>query len=251
MNREESDLKKEKKPPMSLLEVRNLRRDFFGLSAVAGVDLHVGDGEIVGLIGPNGAGKTTTFNLISGTIKPTAGNILFKGEDITALKPHEICRKNIARTFQAVNLMYDMTVFENVLIGSLFGALTNNTEARDEAHAILDFMGLSEKKDFPADDLGIAEQKRLEIARALATKPEVLLLDEVMAGLIPSEVSAMVEMVRKINNKGITLFLIEHIMHAIMEVSDRIIVLHYGEKIAEGVPEEITKDKKVIEVYLG
>jgi len=236
---------------MPLLEVKNLRRDFGGLSAVAGVDLHVDDGEIVGLIGPNGAGKTTTFNLISGTIKPTAGNILFKGEDITALKPYEICRKNIARTFQAINLMHDMTVFENVLIGSLFGALMNDTEARDEAHAILDFVGLSDKEDTPADALTIAEQKRLEIARALATKPKVLLLDEVMAGLIPSEVSSTVEMVRKISNKGITLFLIEHIMHAIMDVSDRIIVLHYGRKIAEGVPEEITKDEKVIEVYLG
>jgi len=236
---------------MPILEVRNLRRDFGGLSAVAGVDLHVDDGEIVGLIGPNGAGKTTTFNLISGTVKPTAGDILFKGEDITALKPYEICRKNIARTFQAINLMYDMTAFENVLIGSLFGALKNDTEARDEAHALLDFMGLSEKEDSPADDLSIAEQKRLEIARALATKPDLLLLDEVMAGLIPSEVSSILEMIRKISNKGVTLFLIEHIMHAIMDVSDRIIVLHYGRKIAEGVPEEITKDEKVIEVYLG
>jgi len=236
---------------MSLLEVKNLRRDFGGLSAVAGVDLHVDDGEIVGLIGPNGAGKTTIFNLISGTIKPTAGNILFKGEDITTLKPYEICRKNIARTFQAINLMYDMTVFENVLLGSLFGALKNDTEARDEAHALLDFVGLSYKEDAPADALTIGEQKRLEMARALATKPDLLLLDEVMAGLIPSEVSSTVEMVRKISNKGITLFLIEHIMHAIMDVSDRIIVLHYGRKIAEGVPEEITKDEKVIEVYLG
>jgi branched-chain amino acid transport system ATP-binding protein len=236
---------------MVLLEVKNLKKNFGGLAAVSGADFRIEQGEIVGLIGPNGAGKTTIFNLISGTTKPTEGEIKWKGEDIAGLKPHEICRKNIARTFQAIDLFSDMTALENVMLGSLFGASENMAGAREEAAALLDFVGLSTREDIQANDLTIAEQKRLEIARALATKPELLLLDEVMAGLNATEVSAAIELVKKIGQRGITLFLIEHIMRAIMGVSDRIIALHYGQKIAEGTPEEISTNKKVIEVYLG
>jgi branched-chain amino acid transport system ATP-binding protein len=236
---------------MVLLEIKNLKKNFGGLAAVAGADFHIEQGEIVGLIGPNGAGKTTIFNLISGTIKPTEGEIRLKGKNIVGLKPHEICRRSVARTFQAIDLFSDMTALENVMVGSLFGASENMDRAREEAAELLDFVELSNVEDIPAYDLSIAEQKRLEIARALATKPELLLLDEAMAGLNPTEVSSAIELVKKIGRRGITLFLIEHIMRAIMDVSDRIIALHYGQKIAEGTPEEISANKKVIEVYLG
>ncbi|MBW1803074.1 MAG: ATP-binding cassette domain-containing protein, partial [Deltaproteobacteria bacterium] len=177
--------------------------------------------------------------------------ILFKGEDITGLKPYEICRRRLARTFQAVNLFFDMTAFENVLIAARFGAQEKKAPAGKEALNFLEVVGLAAKAGIPAKDLTVAEQKRLEIARAMATRPDLLLLDEVMAGLNATEVTSVLELIRDIREKGITLFLIEHIMHAIMGISDRIIVLHYGEKMAEGTPEQITTNRKVIEVYLG
>jgi len=236
---------------MRILEVKALYKNFGGLAAVAGTDFYVDEGEIVGLIGPNGAGKTTIFNLISGTVKPTSGEIRFKGEDISTLKPHEICRKNMARTFQSANLFPHMSVLENVLIGALFGASVGMDKARKEGRELLSFVGLSGKENLRAKDLTVHDQKRLEIARALATKPELLLLDEVMAGLNLSEVAEALALIKEINRRGITILMIEHIMHAIMGVSDRIIALHYGRKLADGSPEEISTNRKVIEVYLG
>ena len=238
---------------MPILEGEKVTKYFGGLAAVANVDFQVNQGEIVGLIGPNGAGKTTLFNLVSGTFAPTSGIIRLKGENITRLKPHQICKRGVARTFQAGNLFPKMTVLENVLLGALFGCSTriHAADAQQEARELLELVGLSEKKGVMARDLTFAAQKRLELARALATKPELLLLDEVMAGLNPTEVAQSLELIRKIQSRGITVFLVEHVMKAIMDISERIIVLHHGEKIAEGTPEEIATSKTVIKIYLG
>jgi branched-chain amino acid transport system ATP-binding protein len=238
---------------MRILDGEGVRKNFGGLAAVAGVDFCINQGEIVGLIGPNGAGKTTIFNLISGALIPSSGQIRFKGESITGLKPHQICKRGVARTFQSAKLFADMTVINNVLVWSLFGksARTPVADAEMEAREALAFVGLSEKEELPAKDLGIAAQKRLEIARALATKPQVLLLDEVMAGLNPTEVTQAIELIKQIWNKGISVLMIEHVMKAVMGMADRIIVLHHGEKLAEGTPEAIAKNRKVVEVYLG
>lgn len=238
---------------MRLLEGKGLTKQFGGLTAVFNVDLHINQGEIVGLIGPNGAGKTTLFNLLSGTYPLSAGTTWFKGKNITSLKPNQICRQGVARTFQLIKLFGNMTVFENVLLGALFGISesVSETDARTQALEWLDFVGLSEAAATPAEELTLANQKRLEVARGLATHPELLLLDELMAGLNPAEVSEAMKLVTRIRDKGITVFMIEHVMKAIMDVSDRIIVLHFGMKIAEGTPKEIGADKQVIEVYLG
>jgi branched-chain amino acid transport system ATP-binding protein len=238
---------------MKILDVQGLRKHFGGLSATSNVDFHVDQGEIVGLIGPNGAGKTTFFNLISGAISPDSGRILFKGKDIAGLKPYRICRAGIARTFQSVQIFPKMSVFNHVLIGYLFGDHKNKISGsgEEEAVKILEFVGLSKMSEIRAGDLTLPNQKRLEVARALATQPDLLLLDEVMAGLNPTEVSEVMELVRKIREKGITIIMIEHVMKAIMAICDRVVVLHHGEKLAEGKPEEITQNKSVIEVYLG
>jgi branched-chain amino acid transport system ATP-binding protein len=238
---------------MRILEGEGVRKHFGGLAAVTHVDFHIDQGKIFGLIGPNGAGKTTLFNLISGSLLPTSGVIRFKGENITGLRPHKICKRGMARTFQLVKLFGNMTVLENVLLGSLFGTsmVMRESNAKRESLELLEFVGLSAMEGVLARDLTMANQKRLEVARALATKPELLLLDEVMAGLTPTEVGSAIELIRKIGNRGITVFMIEHVMKAIMTVSDRIIVLHHGEKIAEGIPEEIATNPKVIEIYLG
>lgn len=238
---------------MRILEGEGVRKHFGGLAAVTHVDFHIDQGKIFGLIGPNGAGKTTLFNLISGSLLPTSGVIRFKGENITGLRPHKICKRGMARTFQLVKLFGNMTVLENVLLGSLFGTpmVMRESNAKRESLELLEFVGLSAMEGILARDLTMANQKRLEVARALATKPELLLLDEVMAGLTPTEVGSAIELIRKIGNRGITVFMIEHVMKAIMTVSDRIIVLHHGEKIAEGIPEEIATNPKVIEIYLG
>jgi branched-chain amino acid transport system ATP-binding protein len=237
---------------MKILEARGLYKHFGGLTATSGVDVDVEQGEILGLIGPNGAGKTTLFNLLSGALTLNAGSIHFKGQDITRLQPHRIARMGMARTFQSVKIFSHMSVLENVLLGSLFGArqpLSSVTlrKARD----ILDFVGLSRMETRSALDLTIANQKRLEVARALAISPDILLLDEVMAGLTPTEVAEAMELVKKIRDTGVTIVMIEHVMKAIMTICDRIFVLHYGVKIAEGTPEEIVAHKKVIEIYLG
>jgi len=238
---------------MPILEGEGVTKHFGGLAAVSGVDFSVGQGEVVGLIGPNGAGKTTLFNLISGALVPKPGSIRFNGQNITGLKPHKICRMGVARTFQSVKVFANMPALENVLLGSLFGCSTgmSSADATREATDLLEFMGLSAVSAIPARDLTLGNQKRLEVARALATKPELLLLDELMAGLNHTEVAQAMELVTRIREQGITVFMIEHVMKAIMSVCDRIIVLHHGEKLAEGTPREITASKTVIEVYLG
>ncbi|MGB3905392.1 MAG: ABC transporter ATP-binding protein [Anaerolineae bacterium] len=238
---------------MPILEGEGVTKHFGGLAAVSRVDFSVGQGEVVGLIGPNGAGKTTLFNLISGALVPKAGSIRFNGENITGLKPHKICRMGVARTFQSVKVFANMPAFENVLLGSLFGCSTgvSSADAAREATGLLESVGLSAVSAIPAKDLTLGNQKRLEVARALATKPELLLLDELMAGLNHTEVAEAMELVTRIREQGITVFMIEHVMKAIMSVCDRIIVLHHGEKLAEGTPREITASKTVIEVYLG
>jgi branched-chain amino acid transport system ATP-binding protein len=236
-----------------MLEGQGVTKNFGGLMAVSQADFRVDQGEIVGLIGPNGAGKTTLFNLISGALKPKSGVIKFKGDDITGLKPHQICKKGVARTFQSTRLFGGLTVFENVLLGSMFGKPTavSEPDAEMEVLELLDFVELSTARTNLAKDLLIASQKRLEIARALATKPELILLDEVMAGLNPTEVAQAMELIVKIRDGGSTVFMIEHVMKAIMGICDRIIVFHYGRKIAEGTPEEVASSPTVIEIYLG
>jgi branched-chain amino acid transport system ATP-binding protein len=237
---------------MRLLEVQGITKHFEGVVAVANVDFYIDRGEVVGLIGPNGAGKTTLFNLISGAITPSSGTTLFKGEDITRLKPSEICRRGIARTFQLVKLFSDMTVLENVMLSCLFRKpRVTKEEAAKESLELLDFVGLNGMDSLPARELPIGGQKRLEVARALATQPELLLLDEVMAGLNPAEVSEAIESIKRIREKGVTIMLVEHVMQAIMDVSDRVIVLHNGEKLAEGMPCDITTNETVISIYLG
>ena len=238
---------------MQVLEGEKVTKLFGGLSAVFNVDFHVDTDEIVGLIGPNGAGKTTLFNLISGAHALTSGTTKFKGADITRLKPNQICKRGVARTFQLIKLFGNMTVFENVFLASLFGKseIVNEQNAKKESLELLEFVGLSTVSATPAKELTLANQKRLEVARGLATKPELFLLDELMAGLNPSEVAESMELIIKIRNRGITIFMIEHVMKAIMSVCDRIMVLDHGVKIAEGTPEEISTNKKVIEVYLG
>jgi branched-chain amino acid transport system ATP-binding protein len=236
-----------------VLEGEQVTKYFGGLAALSKVDFNVDRGEIVGLIGPNGAGKTTLFNLISGALPLKSGVINFKGEKITGLKPHQICRKGVARTFQSVKVFGNMPVFQNVMLGALFGrpSAISSAEAAKEAAELVGFVGLSAVSATPVKDLTLGNQKRVEVARALATKPELLLLDELMAGLNQTEVAEAMELVTTIRDNGVTIFMIEHVMRAIMNVCDRIMVLHHGEKIADGTPKEIATSKKVVEVYLG
>jgi branched-chain amino acid transport system ATP-binding protein len=238
---------------MPMLEGKNVNKYFGGLAAVSNVDFSVNDGEIVGLIGPNGAGKTTLFNLISGAITIGTGVVRFKDREISGLKPHQICKLGIGRTFQLVKIFPHMTVFENVMCGALFGTphAVSNKDAMKFSDELLDFLQISEVKNILARDLTLVNQKKVEVARAMATKPQLLLLDELMAGLNLTEVAHSIEMVKSIHGKGITIMMIEHVMTAIMSVCNRIIVLHHGEKIAEGTPHEIANNKKVIEVYFG
>jgi branched-chain amino acid transport system ATP-binding protein len=238
---------------VSLLEVEGITKNFGGLAAVSHVDLRVDEGEVVGLIGPNGAGKTTLFNLLSGALKPSSGAIRFRGENITGLKPHQICHKGLARTFQSVKVFGGMTASQNVLAGAIFGdrGRMSPKQAGEEAARLLEFVGLSAVAAVPARDLTLANQKRLEVARALATKPNLLLIDELMAGLNPTEVAQAMDLVAAIRKQGTTVLIIEHVMKAIMSICDRILVLHHGEKIADGTPQEIATSRTVVEVYLG
>ena len=238
-----------------ILSIEGVTKRFGGLVALSDVSFQVYEGEILGLIGPNGAGKTTLFNVISGVYKPEEGRVVFKGQDITGWKPHKVARLGIARTHQIVKPFGDLSVLENTMVGALFGKKADTIteeEARKIAEDVLEFIGLSDKKDLPARVLNVQEKKRLELARALASEPDLLLLDEVLAGLTPTEVERMLSLLGKIRSeKGITIIMIEHVMHAVMNIADRIVVLHFGRKLAEGTPEEVANNQEVITAYLG
>lgn len=235
---------------MALLEVKNLTKAFGGLRAVNNVTFSVEKGEILGLIGPNGSGKTTTFNCINQFYSITSGDILFKGSSIKNLKTHQICQRGIGRTFQVVKPLARMTVLENVTASS-FCRVNTIKEAQKEAIRILEFCNLTKEKDKLAKSLPIGGRKRLEIARALATKPELILLDETAAGLNPSELDEAIELIKKIQDSGITILIVEHIMKVIMTISDRIHAINFGQTIAEGTPQEVANNPAVIEAYLG
>lgn len=235
---------------MDVLNVENLTKRFGGLVAVNNVSFNVKKGELLGLIGPNGSGKTTVFNLISGVYRPDAGTILYNGINLLKIKPCEICDLGVTRTFQIVKPFSNLNVLKNVMVGSFVRTHSFKT-AEKEAIEILKYTGLYKKKNLLARSLTIADRKRLELARALATKPELLLLDEIVAGLNPTETFETTELIKDINEHGITIVMVEHVMKAVMILSERIIVLHHGVKIAEGPPREIASDKRVIEVYLG
>jgi branched-chain amino acid transport system ATP-binding protein len=238
---------------MPILEGQDVTKYFGGLTAVSHVDFHVDKGEIVGLIGPNGAGKTTLFNLISGAIPFKSGEIIFKDQKLKGLKPNKICKMGVGRTFQEIKIFADMPVFQNVLMGAFFGTPTriSGADAAEEATQALEFVELSAMSAIPVQDLTLVNQKRVEVARALSTKPELLLLDELMAGLNATETSEAMELVTRIRDSGITIFMVEHVMKAIMGICERIMVLHHGEKITDGTPQEIAANKTVIEIYLG
>jgi len=238
---------------VALLEIESLSKFFGGLAAVDFLDITVNEGEIVGLIGPNGSGKTTLFNLISGLLKPESGRITFDDIDITGSKPYKICHMGIARTFQLVKPFLRSSPLENVMVGRIYGReqARGIRQARGEAQEILNFIGLGEKRVPRAAMLSLVDRKRLEIARALATRPKLLLLDEMIAGLNQAEVEDAIELLRAIRDSGITLVIVEHVIKAVFGISDRVIVLNTGRKIAEGTPEEIANNREVIKAYLG
>lgn len=239
---------KEKVKP--LLEIKNVTKQFGSLKANEDVSFTIHENEIVSLIGPNGAGKTTLFNCITGFYPVTEGNVYYKGENITGLTPFQICHKGITRTFQIVKTLNEMTIEENVMTGAFL-----NTRSRQEALKItkdvLEMTGLTKKKDVIGGSLTIADRKRVEIARALATKPDILMLDECMAGLNQTEIKDIMNLILQLKEEGLSLLVVEHIMEAIMPISDRIVVLSAGKKIAEGNPEEVANDDEVIKAYLG
>ena len=234
----------------ALLEVDGVVKRFGGLAAVAGVSLRVGPGEIVGLIGPNGAGKTTLFHVVSGFLRPDAGQVLIDGQPTIGLRPHDICRRGLARTFQIVKPFPGLSVLENVRVGALARA-SGFRDATARAREVVAFVGLEAKGATAARDLTLADRKRLELARALATQPRLLLLDEVMAGLTETETARIVALCRRINARGIAILFIEHVMRAVMSLSHRLVVLDQGHVIAAGSPAAVARDPRVIEAYLG
>lgn len=236
----------------ALLSVQGVTKRFGGLQALSRVTFDLPEGQILGLIGPNGAGKTTLFNVINGVYAPEEGRVVFRGQNVTGRRPYELAHLGLARTHQVVRPLNQLTVRENVIVGACFGHENLSlAQARQVVDEVLAFVGLSERAEQLAASLNVAQKKRLELARALASRPYLLLLDEVLAGLNPAEVEAMLVTIRAIRDQGITIIMIEHLMRAIMNVSDRIIVLDYGEQIAEGTPQEISKNQRVIEAYLG
>jgi branched-chain amino acid transport system ATP-binding protein len=235
-----------------ILQVKEVSKRFGGLQALTDVTFDLPEGQILGLIGPNGAGKTTLFNVINGVYTPNTGQILFRGEDVTGKPSYELARRGLARAHQVVRPLSDLTVRENVMVGACFGREHHGLRAAAQlAEEALTQVGLIDKAGLPAGSLNVAQKKRLEMARALAAKPYLILLDEVLAGLNPSEIAAMMETVRAIRDQGITILMIEHVMQAIMSISDRILVLDYGMLIATGPPEEVANNPQVIEAYLG
>jgi branched-chain amino acid transport system ATP-binding protein len=240
--------------PEVVLEVRGATKSYGGVTAVSGMSFALRRGEIVGLIGPNGAGKTTLINLITGVDRPTEGTITFRGTRLNGLRPHRIGRLGVARTFQVMRPFANLTVLENVAVGAMYGAGgqgRSSREAMRKAAEILDFVHLADRAEAPAASLPIGDRKRLELAKALAMEPELLLLDEVMAGLRGVEIDQAMELIRTINARGLTILVIEHVMKVIVGICQRVIVLDYGRQIAEGRPDEITRDPAVIQAYLG
>ena len=235
-----------------ILQVQEVTKRFGGLQALTEVTFDLPEGQILGLIGPNGAGKTTLFNVINGVYAPERGRVIFRGEDVTGKPSYEVARRGLARAHQVVRPLTDLSVRENVMVGACFGrerhGLRTAHRLADEA---LTYVGLMDRADQPAGILNVAQKKRLELARSLAAKPYLLLLDEVLAGLNPSEIAAMMETVRAIRDEGFTILMIEHVMQAVMSISDRILVLDYGMLIAAGAPGEVANDPQVIEAYLG
>lgn len=238
---------------MSFLKVEGLSKSFGGLKAINNLDFRVEEGEILGIIGPNGSGKTTSLNLLTGFLKPNAGKVTFQGEDITGLPRYRVCQKGIARTFQLCKPFLDFTALQNVMVGRSYGhnPCVSMKDAANESREILDTVGLLGKADVLVKDLTVMERKRLELARALATKPALLLLDELMAGLNLAEADETCNLILRIRDSKIAIIMVEHIVKAVTRVSDRVLVLNMGEKIAEGSPEQVVHNSKVIEVYLG
>ncbi|WP_147645014.1 ABC transporter ATP-binding protein [Treponema pectinovorum] len=238
---------------LPIIKVEHITKNFRGLKAVNDLSFEIEEGKITGMIGPNGAGKSTTFNMICGYYPPSYGSIFYKGKDITLCKPYEYTDMGIARTFQIMKPLSTLSVLENIVPSAFFGKnkAKNLKEAKEIAEEILEFTGLYSKRNVIAGEMGTPDQKRLEMARALATKPNMLFLDEVMAGLNPTETDQAIDLIRKINESGVTIFLIEHIMRAVVNLCEKVIVVHHGEKIAEGTPHHVMNDPYVIEVYLG
>ena len=237
-----------------MLKCTEVSKRFGGLQALKKVDLTVNKNEIAGLVGPNGSGKSTLLNLISGVYKPDSGKIFFLDEDISKLPPYVICSKGITKTSQTVQSFPEMTAIENVLTGVLFNCKKNTekTEALPRARELLEFVGLNQEKfDIPAKNLNVVELRRVQLAKALATMPKLLLLDELLTGLTPRESDEAIELIKLINKQGVTVLIVEHVMRVIMGLCDRVTVLHHGEKIFEGTPKEVVNDKRVVKVYLG
>lgn len=236
-----------------LLEVEKLTKSFGGLMAIREMDISLEEGEIMGLIGPNGSGKTTLFNLITGFLKPDKGKLKFRGQLINGLKPHKVCETGITRTFQLVKPFAEMTVVKNVMVGRIYGrrSAQSLSQAGIESREILEFVGLGDKSELIAGNLTLPDRKRLELARALATRPDLLLLDEIMSGLNPVEVESAIQMVKNIRDLGITMIMVEHIIRAVLDISNKIVVINFGEKIAEGRPQEIVNNPQVVEAYFG
>jgi branched-chain amino acid transport system ATP-binding protein len=235
-----------------ILQLQRIHKSFGGLQALANISFDVPDGQILGLIGPNGAGKTTLFNVINGVYPPSNGRVVFRDTDTRGLKPYHLARMGMARTHQIVRPLNELMVRENVMVGACFGRDEHGLGAATIiADEVLQFVGLAERANQLAGSLNVAQKKRLEMARALASRPHLLLLDEVLAGLNPSEIATMVETIRKIRDQGVTIIMIEHVMHATMKVCDRLVVLDYGRQIAAGTPQEVANHPQVIEAYLG